>query len=167
MAKLTVTHEIDCDADTFWKTFFDRTFNEKLFLGRMGFAEHRVLDQRETDTEIVRRVAATPKLSMPGPVAKLIGDNFRYTEEGVFDRGARVWRWKVVPSVQADKLRTEGVVRAEPIGSNRVRRVSEATIEARIFGIGGLVESSAEKTTRQSWDDSAAFMNEYLRSLPR
>jgi hypothetical protein len=167
MVKLTVTHEIRCDADTFWKTFFDERYNEKLFLDHLGYAEHRIADKRETDAEIVRKVVAKPKLSMPGPIARLIGDNFRYTEEGVFDKAARIWRFKVVPSVQADKVRTEGTVRAEPAGEGRVRRVADVTIEAKIFGVGGLVESSSEKQVRQSMDEGAAFMNRYLQGDAR
>ncbi len=167
MGKLTVEHLIHCDADTFWKTFFDERYNAKLFLEHLGYAEHRVVEARETDAELVRKVVAKPKLSMPGPVAKLIGDNFRYTEEGVFDKAARIWRFKVVPSVQADKMRTEGTVRVEPAGEGKVRRVAQVTIEAKIFGVGGLVESASEKQVQKSMEDGAAFMNDYLRGATR
>jgi Protein of unknown function (DUF2505) len=167
MGKLTVTHEICCDADTFWETFFDERYNKELFLEHLGYAEHRIVEKRETDAEIVRKVVAKPRLSVPGPIAKLIGDNFRYTEEGVFDKAARIWRFKVIPSVQADKVRTEGTVRVEPAGGERVRRVAEITVEARIFGVGGLVESSSEKQVQKSMEEGAAFMNDYLRRAAR
>ena len=36
------------------------------------------------------------------------------------------------------------------------------TIEAKIFGVGGLIESSAEKQLREGWDKSAVFMNKWL-----
>ncbi len=36
------------------------------------------------------------------------------------------------------------------------------TIEVKVLGFGGLIESSAEKQVRESMDASAAFMNRYL-----
>ncbi len=162
MGKFTVTHEINCDVDTFWKVFFDKSFNDKLYLETLGFPEFKVLEQNETDQRITRKVAATPKMEVPGPVAKLLGSNFRFTEEGTFDRATKTWRWKTIPSTMADKLRNEGTLRVEAAGPNKVRRVAEIEVEAKIFGVGGLMESSAEKQLRQGWDESATFMNKYL-----
>jgi hypothetical protein len=164
MNKFTVKHEINCNAETFWKTFFEKDFNDKLYLEHLGFPEFKVLDQKETETQITRKTSGKPKMSMPGPVAKLLGDNFRYTEEGTFDKKSQTFQWKMIPSVMPDKIRTEGVVRIEAIGDNKVRRIADLTVEAKIFGLGGIMEGSAEKQLRQGWDDSAQFMNKYLAS---
>jgi hypothetical protein len=164
MGKFTVTHEINCNVDTFWKIFFDKEFNEKLYKEAIGFPEFNVVDQRETETEIIRKCAGKPKLNMPGPVMKLLGDSFRYTEEGKFNKATKIWTWKMTPSTLADKLRQEGSVRAEPIGDSKVRRVADLINEAKIFGIGGLLESSAEKELRAGWDKSAVFMNDWIKS---
>jgi hypothetical protein len=162
MGKFTVTHEINCDAETFWKTFFDKSFNEKLYSEALGFPSFKILDQKETDGQIIRKVSGQPKMNMPGPVAKLIGSNFSYIEDGTFDKATKTWRWKLTPSSLADKMRNEGSVRIEPVGTNKVRRVAEMLIEAKVFGVGGLIESSAEKQLREGWDASAVFMNKYL-----
>jgi Protein of unknown function (DUF2505) len=162
MGKFTVTHEINCDAETFWKTFFDKDFNEKLYKGALAFPEYAITEQTDTDTEITRKVAAQPKMDVPGPVAKLLGANFRYVETGSMDKAKKLWVWKLTPSTLADKLRTEGTVRVEPAGDGKVRRVADMTIEAKIFGVGGLIESSAEKQLREGWDKSATFMNKWL-----
>lgn len=164
MGKFTVTHEIRCNVETFWKVFFDKDFNEKLYLEALGFPEYKTLEQNETDKQITRKVRAQPKMSLPGPVAKLFGSGFSYVEEGSLDKGTQVWRWKLNPSTLADKLRTEGVVRVEAIGDDKVRRVAEIEIEAKIFGVGGLIESSAEKQLREGWDASAAYMNKYIEA---
>mgnify|MGYP000550084562 FL=1 len=162
MGKFTVVHEINCSVDTFWKTFFDKEFNEKLYRDGLGFPEFSVLEQRETDTQILRKAAGQPKMNMPGPVAKLLGNNFRYVEDGTFDKASKVWHWKMTPSVLADKMRQEGTLRIEPIGDNKVRRTAELLIEAKIFGVGGLMESAAEKGLREGWDQSAVYMNKHL-----
>lgn len=164
MGKFTITHEIHCNAETFWKTFFDKDFNMKLYKERLLFPEFTIVDQRETDTELVRKVTGTPKMEVPGPVAKVMGSNFRYTEEGKLDKAKKVWAWKLIPSTMADKLRNEGTMRIEAIGDTKVRRIAEIVLEAKIFGIGGLIESSSEKQLRDGWDKSAVYMNEWLKT---
>ncbi|AUX22236.1 hypothetical protein SOCEGT47_027370 [Sorangium cellulosum] len=162
MGKFTITNEINCNLDTFWKLFLDKAFNEKLYKERLGFPEYTIVEQVETETEIIRRAAGQPKMDLPGPVAKVLGSGFRYTEEGRLNKATRVWTFKLTPSTLADKLRNEGTVRAEAIGENKVRRTTEITIEAKIFGIGGLVESTAEKQFRQGWEESAVYMNKWI-----
>lgn len=164
MGKFSVKHEINCNEETFWKVFFDKEFNEKLYKGRLGFPEFTILDQRDDDKETYRKVKGTPKMNVPGPVAKVLGSNFGYTEEGRLNKATKLWSWKMNPSTMADKLRNEGTMRIEVIGDNRVRRVADLIIEAKIFGVGGLIESSAEKQLREGWDDSAVFMNEWLKT---
>ncbi|MDC3960855.1 DUF2505 domain-containing protein [Polyangium jinanense] len=164
MGKFTITNEINCNEETFWKIFFDKEFNEKLYRGHLGFPDFRILEQRDSDTETIRKVAGTPKMSVPGPVAKVLGSNFSYTEEGRFDKKSKVWSWKMTPGTMADKLRNEGVMRIERIGDSKVRRIAEIVIEAKVFGIGGLIESSAEKQLREGWDGSAVYMNDWVKT---
>jgi hypothetical protein len=73
-----------------------------------------------------------------------------------------IWRWKMAPNTLADKLFTSGTVRIEPIGSDKVKRIAEMSIEAKIFAVGGLIESTAEKQMRDGWDKSAIFMNKFV-----
>ena len=164
MGKFTVTHEISCNAETFWKVFFEKEFNEQLFRQELHFPEFTIVSQVETDKTITRKVAGQPKMDLPGPVAKLLGSNFRFTEEGTLDKASSVWRFKMTPSTMADKLRQEGTMRIEPIGDSKVRRIAELTMEAKVFGIGGLIESTTEKQLREGWDRSAVFMNRYIQS---
>jgi len=166
MPTFRVTHEIRCDVDSFWRLFFDKEFNLRLYKEALGFPEFAVLEQQETDTQIRRRCAGKPKVTMPGPVMKLMGDSFGYTEEGTFDKATKIWRWKVTPTTMADKLRQEGTLRVEAIGEGKVRRTAELINEAKVFGIGGMIESSAEKSLREGWDKSAVFMNEWLSKTP-
>lgn len=164
--QFTMTNEIACNVERFWETFLDPKLTERLFKEALGFTEFRILDQTETPTTLVRRSAATPKMNWPRPVTKLFGDRFGYTEEATFDKVAKVWRWKMTTSTLPDKLRSEGSVRAEPVGDDKVRRIVDIVLEAKVFGIGGLIESSVEKQIRESWEKSAAVTNEWLRTPP-
>lgn len=162
MSRFTLVHEIQCDAETFWKIFFDKDFNETLFREHLRFSKFDVLEYRDSERSIFRKVSGTPKMDLPGPVAKLLGSRFSYTEEGTFDRASGVWNWKMALSALADKIHNQGSVRIEPVGPGKVRRIADITTEAKIFGIGGMIESAAEKNMRAGWDASAAFMNRWI-----
>ena len=163
MPTFTVSHEINCDEETFWKLFFDKEFNERMYKEGLGFPEFSIVEQTESETEIKRKTAGKPKLTnMPGPVAKLLGDSFRYTEVGSMGKKQKVWRYKLTPSTMADKLRQEGKVTCQPAGDGKVKRVAELVIEAKVFGIGWMLESTTEKSLREGWDNSAKFMNKWI-----
>lgn len=163
MKRFTMTHEFNCSPDTFWKVNFDREMNEAMYKKGLGFPEYSVTELREDDREIFRRTLATPTVNAPAVVQKAMGSGFRYTEETRFNKATRVLTFKGIPSVMADKLLTDGTMRVEPLaGGARCRRTIEVTVDAKIFGVGGLFESTAEDNMRQSYDKSAAFMNKWL-----
>jgi hypothetical protein len=162
MPKLMLNHEINCDADTFWKLFFNQDFNVAMYKQGLGFTEFQVLEQRDGDRETFRKVHASPKVEMPGPLAKMFGGGLKYTEEGTFDKGSKIWRWKMTPSSMADKIKNEGTMRLEPAGAGKVRRIAEILIEAKIFGLGGMIEGMADKSLKEGWENSAKFMNKWI-----
>ena len=163
MRNIQLNHEINCNAETFWKVFLDREFNETLFRKELGFPQYDIISFDEKDGEIVRRVKGNPKNSAPKAVQKLMGDGFGYLEVGRMKRGDSVWTFKITPNTMADKITNEGFVKCEPAGEDKVRRVSELKFEARIFGVGGMVESTAEKDFRDGYDVSAVFMNRWIK----
>jgi hypothetical protein len=162
MVKFTLTHEIQCDVPGFWKVFFDKEFNEELFRRVLSFPDWSIVELREGEKDVYRKVRGTPKLNMPGPVAKLIGPNMTYTEEGTLDRATNTWRWKMIPSSMADKIHNSGVLRVEPLGEGKCRRISEISMEAKVFGLGGVIESTGERDLRDGWEKSAVFMNRWI-----
>ncbi len=163
MTTFKITHEINCNEAAFWELFFDKEFNKKLYLEGLEFNEWVLEDQSETDTEIKRKTRGKPKLkNVPGPVAKILGDSFGYSEVGHMDKTKKVWTWKLTPTVMAEKIKQEGSLKIEAIGDDKVRRSVEMLIEAKVFGIGGMLESTAEKQLKDGWENSAVFMNKWI-----
>jgi hypothetical protein len=159
MKKVSVITTMDCDADGFWKLFFDREFNQKLYKEGLGFKSYDILDMTETS----RRTKGVPAMKLPGPVAKLLGDSFGYEENGTLDKASGIYRWKMTPNTMVDKLFTSGSVKIESAGEGKVKRTSEASIEAKMFGVGGLLEGTAESEMRASWEKETAFMSRWIR----
>ena len=163
MIRFTLTHEINCDEDTFWKLFFDKEFNDQLYKGQLGFTKFDVLENKDSDKQLVRKVSATPKVDLPGPIAKLMGPGFGYVEDGIWEKSTKRWSWTLTTSTMSDKLKQSGTLKIESAGAGKVRRVAEITGEAKVFGLGGMIETSIEKELRGGWDKSAEFMNKWLR----
>jgi hypothetical protein len=164
MVRFTLRHDLGCEDVRFWKLFFDRDFSVAMYRA-LGFPRFEVVDQKETDAGITRVVTGTPKLDVPGPIAKLLGPGFSYREEGRFDRGETAFRFVMMTPLEG-KLRTEGVLRCEPRGEKASRRVVELEVEAKLFGLGGMLEGATEKSLRKGWDESAAFINRWAAEHP-
>jgi len=163
MPTVTFTHEINCDEETFWKIFLDPEFNERLYKDGLKFPEWKQVSLDESDSKITRTTTGQPKLDdVPGPVAKIIGNGFRYTETGTLDKATKLWSWKIVPSMLADKVKQEGKMTIKPAGDGKVKRSVELFVEAKVFPISGMLESTTEKNMRAGWDTSASFMNKWI-----
>jgi len=158
MRKVRAEHDIDCTPEAYWKLFFDRDFNQKLYLEELAFEAFEILEQSDTS----RRIRVVPRVSMPKPVMKLLGDKFSYEERGRFDAKRGVWSWQVIPTALTGKLTNEGSVRVESLAEGRCRRLDEMRVQARVFGLGGIIESSTEKEVTGAWDKTAAFMNRWF-----
>ena len=159
MRKTTATNIIDCDVDTFWKMFFDEAYNRAFYMDELGFTKFEILSSSDN----ARVIRAVPKLDMPKPVMKLLGSSFGYEEHGTLDRDKNLWSWKMVPNTMADKLKTEGTIKIEAAGEGKCRRTDTCTLEAKIFGVGGLVESSTEKEVRSAWSKETVFLTRWLK----
>ena len=156
MKTVTSTAVLPCTPETFWKIFLDERFTRALFLDELQFKELTVLEL----TDRARKIRVVPKVSLPGPLQKLVGDSFGYEEHGTLDRAKNEWTWRMVPKKEI--IATRGTTRIEPVGDGQCRRHDEVIVEGKIFGLGGIIESTAEKEVRASSQKELAFFNRWL-----
>ena len=145
--------------------FFEKDFNEALFKA-LEFPAWKLVDTKDTETEIVRTVKATPKMEAPAAVVKLLGSSFGYDEVGRFDKASKTLKFVIKTNVMTEKLRNEGTVKCEARGDGKSTRVVEIIAEAKVFGVGGMIESSFEKSFRTGWQKSADFINSWVKDHP-
>jgi hypothetical protein len=169
MKTLTNSFVLPCRVETVWKAYLDPAYVRALYLETL---KYRGLDVLEM-TESSRKMRVVPKLALPAPIQKLICDSFAYEDHGTLDRARNVWTWQMVQPAQLAAgakpkpgiVTTRGTVRVEPIGERECRRTDELVIEANVFGIGGLIESSAEKEARAGWDLEKPMIQAWVRRL--
>ncbi len=158
MKRFTLIQDFAVDPDEHWRLFLDDDVERRMYLEGFRFPKYELLERRETDDEIFRRIRVVPRLDVPGAVAKLLGDSFGYTETQKFVKKTKAFRANMTPSIIADRLSSESVVRVEAAGEKKCRRTVDVSVEAKIFGVGGLVESALEKNLRTGWVDSAGYL---------
>jgi Protein of unknown function (DUF2505) len=165
MPEITLRHEFECDEDTYWhKVTFDPDFNKRLYLSVLRFPGYELVDQKEDDQKLTRKVHIDPPLgNLPGAVKKAIGDKFSYLEEGTFDKKTRRYAFKITPSTMAEKTKNVGELYCEKVGEKRVARVAKITLEVKVFMIGGLIEEKIMGDLRTSYDSAARFTREFLK----
>jgi hypothetical protein len=165
MAEITLRHEINTDEDTFWsKIVFDESFNKKLYVEGLKFPKWDLLEMKNDDAKITRRVLVQPDTGeLPGPLKKAFGGgSLAYTEEGTFDKKSKRYVFKVTPTMMADKVKVSGELWVESIGEKKIRRSCTMKVEAKIFVIGSMVEERILKDLRTSYDDSTSVTNDYI-----
>jgi len=156
MKTVTNSTVLPCSADTFWKTFLDERYTRTLFLDELRYKSVDFLEL----TDSARKLRVSPNINLPGVVQKLVGDTFSYEEHGTLDRARNEWSWRMIP--KKELVATRGKVRIEPMGDGQCRRHDEVIVEGKIFGLGGVIESTAEKEIRASWDKERAFFGRWL-----
>jgi len=162
MKQINLSHEIHCSPAVFWKLYFDPEFTAALLREAIKVDDFKILKYEENEREIVRISTGRPRINAPAAVQKIIGDNFSYTETGRLDRAAQLWHWNIALSTFTEKTRNEGTMRVESIGHNRIRRTGDAIVEAKIFGMGGMMESGMEKQMHEGWTAGAEFTNRWI-----
>ena len=162
---LILKHLFDTDEGTFWpKVFFDPEYNRRLYSEALRYKRWELVEQREEPNgAIVRRAVMEPAFEVPALLKKAIGDGISYTEEGRFDPVGRRWRYTITPNRMADKLTTRGEYWVEARGEKKIERICTVDLEAKIFGIGGALESFIEKQTREAYDATMRFTNAFIR----
>jgi hypothetical protein len=166
MKRLTQSWLIACSAERFWQVFFDDAYSQALYLDAFKFKAYRVL-AKDART---RKLHVSPRLNLPGPVAKLVGDSFAYEQHGTFDRAAGTFTWKMAqPGDVTGKpgiVSSSGTIKVVDAAPGQCTRTDDVTVSANAFGLGGLIESSVEKELRSSWDTEIAFVRRWLAEHP-
>ena len=162
--RVRIEHDFECSEKAFWDTFLNTDYNNEMFCQRMKFPRWELSSFELTDDVMRRVVEVEPYVAeLPMPIKKAIGESIRYREEGKLDRKTGSYSFRVVPSKLADKILISGKQFTQSLGERRCRRIFEAEVQIKIFGIGSLIEKNVVSDMRKSYDVGADFTHDYLR----
>jgi hypothetical protein len=164
MADSRIEHLIHCNDETFWKVFFDPEFNRQLFYDALRFESWKQVSLDDTEARIERVVDVVPKIGdLPGPLKKLVEGGVGYREKGSFDKATKRLKLAIEPTTLQGKLHISGLLYTEPAGEGKCRRIYESSVVAKIFGVGGMIESRIIADVKASYDKAAEFTNRWVK----
>ena len=160
----TVRHTFDVSYDAYWSDlFFCKDYQTALHVEGLNSAQAVVeLHEEHEDGRIYQRVRIEPRVPMPAPVKKLLGDRVAYVEEGVFDPQDGRYRFKILPSVLANNSEVQGVLWVTPVGENQVERTCTLSVNVKLRGAGKLLEKFISRSYEKNIDQAAKFTANYI-----
>jgi hypothetical protein len=164
VVRVDFNHVIRCSPERFWKGFLNPDTVARFYTRAIGFTKFTLLRQDEDETSISRDVDCDLPVPLSRPLRAIFRDGFRFVERGRFERDDNVWRFAWTPATLASRIRFNGwmrIVHAEeaPDASHRLVQID---VTARVPGLGSLIEHTAEKLLRESWEQSAVELNTWL-----
>jgi hypothetical protein len=151
-------HEIDIAPDAYYREIhLAGPFNVWLHEEKLGVGYREIASDHATG---MRKIEMVPRPEVPATLKRFIGESFKMVEEGRLE--GDTYRFVVHPEKFGDRIQVKGEMRLEPREGGCVRCV-RVTIDARVPGLGGLVERVTEKNVKKSLDESARFANEWIR----
>lgn len=168
MRTATTSAVLPCTPEAFWAAFLDEPYLHALYLEELEYRTFAIIEIGEKS----RKIRVVPKMKLPAPVARLIGDSFAYEEHGTLDRARSEWTWRMVQPANLDStskprkdvVTMHGTTHVEACGDGECRRTDDFFIEAKIFGLGGLIESSIQKELQNALAKEHAFLARWATS---
>ncbi len=166
MKTSTASAVLPCTPQTFWAAFLDESYLNALYLEELQCRAFAVIEIGETS----RKLRIVPKMRLPAPVARLIGESFAYEDHGTLDRTRNEWTWRMVQPANLDPtskprkdvVTMHGTVRVEMVDDGHCRRTDDFSIEAKMFGLAGLIESSLDQELRRARGKECAFFARWV-----
>ena len=163
MSEQESRHVLACDTETYFKCVFDEDYNRRLYLDVLKFRELKLLSQEDTGDTITRKVYLNPpKMDLPGPIAKVVGD-LSWVEEGTYDKKTQRYRFKITPGSMPERSKIEGQVWCEDRGPKKIERVAKTVVDVKAFVVGGLIEKRILDDMKKSYDAAAEFTDAFVK----
>jgi Protein of unknown function (DUF2505) len=162
MKTVTESFVLPCPPEAVWRLFLDEAYLRALYLEELEFKGLSVLELGEA----ARKLRIVPRINLPAALEKLVGESFAYEDHATLDRAQGVWTWKMVQPAQArpkkELVSTHGMIRLTATGDGGCQRTDSVSVEAHVFGLGGVIEATVEKEIRASWGKELGLMKRWL-----
>lgn len=156
--RLYCSHEIPRSAETFW-AMLEHPAYEAAVAEAVGLAVYREIERREEEGALYRRIHAEPR-GLPSYMKTLLRraagvEGGSFEEEQWRRSDAMELEWRMTPSVLAERVRAEGVLRVESVDAGRCRRVLDGEVGIRVLGLGGVLERTVVRAAEDAYATAA------------
>jgi hypothetical protein len=165
MKTLNVIDEFDCSAETYWEKFmFEDAFFERLN-PIIQMKKREVLERKESDTELYRKIKNTPSMELPGIISKVVGSDASYLEESWFNKTTKAYRFQISSAAAGKRLDFQGTIAIDSLGDKKCRREIRANIKVNVMFIGGKIEDHLARRLEDNYHLITKFTREEITKL--
>lgn len=158
----------DVSAERYWEMFFSEEYNAALWPA-IDVVREPISFEREGEgpkTRIRREQRLTPQREVPKFISKMVSGAITYVEKNDFLAADNAMKTVTIPGFAADRVKTEGVYRLEPLGPDKVKRIWEGMVKCRIPLLGGKIEKHLVEEVRESYRRTTDFTRKWIADHP-
>jgi Protein of unknown function (DUF2505) len=165
--KLDMVHSFACSREDYEKNI-NHPELLKMCDGRLPYLKSRVLVESKEGPgpdQLFFRFRCEADYKMPEAARKILGENFGWFEESVFDRKQHAIRFKVIPDLFKGRYRCEGdqnFVERDDGGCDRLMTID---LEVGIPIVGRLVEKHILERLKETYEVELAIQGEFYSKL--
>ena len=165
--KLDVTHTIAVNAEKLWN-FYHSPQYEAYYPSRIGLQAYEVIETKETDQYVYRRVRVVPQIpsaaqSLVNKVLKMNGIAYEETQKRYKDP-KRMWlEWGTLLPMVQDKIHIEGTLEFVPVDDRSCKRILRGDVQVKVFGVGGQIEKMIISGVTDTYEKMARIAEQYAR----
>lgn len=159
--KMRVEQQFECSAKGLYDLLTNEEFDQKL-MANTGVGRE-VLEQEDLPDGKRLKLKMSPKVELPGFMAKLVGGRNDYVEERIWNDKTLSNTWKILPAISPDKVNIGGTVTVKDLGGGKCARIIEGDFEVRVALVGGKIEKFIISQTEDSFKKGEAFIRQYIK----
>jgi len=150
--------------DQFWSVvFFEPEFNDYLHSAGLGFKGYEITSESvHPDGSRIRSLTAYPSTPIPRPLQRVLGRSISYIEQGEFDPIRRCWITDVTVPSLGKRLSLKSEMSFRDTGPDQCQRTVVFNIEARILGLGRMIEKFIESALRENYEAARVATNQWI-----
>jgi len=159
-----IAGDYQVSVDQFWSAvFFQPEFNDYLHSDGLGFKGYEITAETvHTDGSRTRSLIAYPSTPIPRPLQRVLGRSISYIEQGEFDPVRRCWITDVTVPSLGKRLSLKSEMSFRDTSPGQSQRKVEFNIEARILGVGRLIEKFVESALRENYEAARVATNQWI-----
>ena len=123
-------------------------------------------EEKGEDGSYHRTLRVYPRLNMPGPIRKLLGERINYIEEGHFDPRTERWVSEVKIAKLASKFKLRTTMWFEDTGPESSIRTAAVDLEIKILGLRRLFEKFVKRVLDDSYEKARIHTNRWAAEHP-
>lgn len=155
--------QFDVSPETYWRELcLSLAYQERVYNEALGCKHMQVLENTGSyETGVKRRLRFTKPIDAPAAINKLFGSAVTIEEHSEFDAVQKIWTYRMVPALMADRIDIRGRVALQH-NAQGVEQVSENSVTCRLFGLGSIIEPFVARSTEEGNADKTRFTQRYI-----